>query len=408
MSGKLTPRGILSLKPGRHADGGGLYLEIDEKLNRKWIYRFTLNGRRRDMGLGVLKNTSLRDARQKLQEARQLVSRGIDPIEAQKASRRAGAAIPTFQVIAKQVIAEAKARTVSDKVEFQWDLHLGERYCKRLLSRPVNDIKTRDVLDVLNPVLKEKPETGRKLHRAIRKVFDHARVILRDQHGLELGQNPADLRDLKALGLIEAEKLRRGRHASLPFQQAPAFINELSKLKTVSALGLQFLIFTNVRTRSLLLAEWLEFDLKGRIWSIPRGHLKDGKHRDEGFRVPLSWQSVEVLLKLQELQHDKFVLPSQKRHQPCSNGIFLALIKRMNADDSPWIDQKRKAKITAHGFRATFRTWSEEQTKHPWDVREECMGHSVGTSVERTYRSTDGLENRRALMQDWADFLTQK
>jgi integrase len=405
MTGKLNARGIQFLKPGKHGDGGGLYLEVDEKLNRKWIYRFSLNGHRREMGLSTWPDTSLKEAREGAQEARRLVARRVDPIEARKSSVRLVEAIPTFQQIAKQVVAEAKARTVSDKVQFQWELHLGERYCKSLLALSVHEIKTRDILNVLNPVFREKPETGRKLHRAIRKVFDHARVILRDQHGIELGQNPADLRDLKALGLIDPEKLRRGKHASLPYPQAPAFMKALSLINTVSALGLQILILTNVRTRSLRLAEWTEFDLDQKVWAIPRGHLKDGKHRIEGFKVPLSDQTVDLLVKLKELQKDQFVMPSQKSGVPCSDGLFLALIKRMNENGSPWMDPRRKTPITAHGFRSTFRTWSEEEAEYPREVIEECMGHSIGNAIERSYRDTDALKRRQRLMQDWANYL---
>jgi integrase len=198
------------------------------------------------------------------------------------------AAAPSFGEIAQQVIAEAQARTKNNKVSFQWSLHLGSAYCAPLLSRPVNDIKTTDLFAVLGPVFRDKPETGRKLHRAIRSVFDHARVVLRDKHGLELGQNPADWRDLKAIGLSAPEKLRRGRHASLPYPQAPAFFAELQAMHTVSSLGLMLLILTNLRTSSLLKAEWSEIDWDNKVWVVPRDHLKDGKHRAEAFRVPLT------------------------------------------------------------------------------------------------------------------------
>jgi integrase len=184
-----------------------------------------------------------------------------------------------------------------------------------------------------------------------------------------------------------------------------AFMADLRARDAVAARALEFLILTNVRTDAVLKAAWDEFDLDQALWTVPLANLKDRKQRKEGFRVPLVERAVEIVRHMQEGRISRFVFPGQARGKPLSNMALLTLLKRMNSGaEKNWIDPAIGRRITAHGFRATFRTWAEEVATFPHAVIEQAMGHQVGTQVERAYRRTDVLDKRRQLMDNWAQW----
>ena len=401
--GRLTDRSAKTASTGRRGDGDGLQLVVSESGRRKWVLRYQMNGVRRDMGLGSYPSVGLSDARIAAADARKLIARGVDPLNARKSSRKAERPVPTFGDIAKIVIADAQSKSTNAKVRYQWERHLGTAYSGALLARPVHEITTIDVAAVLAPIWRTKPEVARKLHPAIRRVFEHARIRLRDEHGIAMPDNPARWEDLKAMGFETPVKLSRGNHPSLPYPQMPAFMADLRAREAVSARALEFLILTNVRTDAVLNATWEEFDLEQAVWIVPLVHLKDRAHGKEGFRVPLPSRAVQIVRRMQEARLSPFVFPGQARGKPLSNMALLTLLKRMNSgDDKKWIDSVSRRPITAHGFRATFRTWAEEVATFPHAIIEQAMGHQVGTQVERAYRRTDVLEKRRDLMDAWA------
>jgi len=138
---------------------------------------------------------------------------------------------------------------------------------------------------------------------------------------------------------------------------------------------------------------------------VPPANLKDRKHRKEGFRVPLVARAVEIVRHMREGRFSRFVFPGQARGKPLSNMALLTLLERMNSGaDKKWMDPASGRRVTAHGFRATFRTWAEEVATFPHAVIEQAMGHQVGTQVERAYRRTDVLDKRRQLMRTWAQY----
>ena len=400
--GRLTDRAVQTAKPGRHTDGEGLYLVVSDTSRRKWVLRYQVAGARKDRGLGSYPDVGLRDARQKAAEARGLIAKGVDPIEHQRAARKAARPVPTFEDIAKKVVADAQAKSTNAKVRYQWERHLGKAYCDPLLARPVHEITTLDVAAVLRPIWRSKPEVARKLYPALRRVFERARIILRDEHRIAMPDNPARWDDLKAMGFETPARLTRGSHPSLPYAQMPTFIAELRSRDAVAARALEFLILTNVRTDAVLKATWGELDLDDSVWTIPLANLKDRAHRKEGFRVPLSARALEIVRQMERAPVSAFVFPGQLEERPFSNMAFLTLLKRMNAgEEKRWVDPASGKPITAHGFRATFRTWAEEVAAFPHAVIEQAMGHQVGNQVERAYRRTDVLAKRRALMDAW-------
>ena len=272
--------------------------------------------------------------------------------------------------------------------------------------RPVHEITTGEVAAVIRPIWRTKPEVARKHYPGIRRDFDRARILLRDEHGITIPDNPARWDDLKAMGFEQPSKLSKGSHPSLPFNQMPAFMADLRGRAGNAASALEFLILANVRTDAVLKAAWDEFDLEQAVWTVSLANLKDRKHRKEGFRVPLVARAVEIVSQMREVRVSRFVFPGQDYGKPLSNMALLMLLKRM--DWGAWIDPASGKRITAHGFRATFRTWAEEIATYPHVVIEQAMGHQVGTQVERAYRRTDILEKRRALMEAWAQWCEPK
>ncbi|MGC1369182.1 MAG: integrase arm-type DNA-binding domain-containing protein [Methylovirgula sp.] len=407
--GRLTDRSVKSVLEGRHGDGDGLHLVVAKSGRRKWVLRYQINGARRDMGLGSYPSVGLSEARIAAADARKLMAQGVDPLQTRRTARKAGKRSPTFQEIAELVIADAQSKSSNAKVRYQWERHLGRVYCGPLLSRPVHEITTVDVAAVLRPVWREKPEVARKLYPAIRRVFEHARIRLRDDHGIAMPDNPARWDDLKAMGFELPEKLSRGSHPSLSYTQAPAFMSDLRMRDAVTARALEFLILTNLRTDAVLKARWQEIDLANALWTVPLANLKDRKHRKEGFRVPLSDRAIEIIRAMKETHTSVFVFPAHRSDRPLSNMAMLTLLKRMNSgSEAKWLDTSSKRPITVHGFRATFRTWAEETTGFPHAVIEQAMGHQVGTQAERAYRRTDVLERRRGLMAAWAQHCEPK
>jgi integrase len=353
------------------------------------------------MGLGRM---GLREARQAADEARRQVRAGIDPIAARRTARLARTAVPSFKAIASEVIADAQSKSTNEKVRYQWEHLLGPRYCESILEKPINEITTLDVEHILRPVWRTKPETGRKLLMRLRRVFDYARVHLRDRHGITMQGNPAAWQDLRDRGFERVTKLSRGRQAALNYQQAPEFLAALRQRKGIAARALEVTLLTGLRTGEVIGAKWTEIDLTRPIWIIPPDRLKDRRTRTEPHRVPLSTQVVDILQALPKL--GEFVFPSLKPGKPLSNMAMLSLSRDVNRNESGkplWLDLKSGRPITPHGLRATFRTWGED-AGFARELLEESLGHQVGTAVERAYRRTDSFDRRRAVMQSWANF----
>jgi integrase len=282
---RLSARKVETIaKPGYHADGEGLYLIVDASGARRWALIYHAGGKRREMGLG---RTGLKEARETAEEIRRQIRQGIDPIAARRTDRATTRAIPTFEVIAAEVIVDAKARSTNDKVRYQWELLLGPRYCESILQKPINEITTLDIERVLRPVWWNKPETGRKLLVRLRRVFDYARVQLRDRHGIAMPHNPAAWQDLRDRGFERISKLSRGRQAALDYPRSPEFLAALRQRQGVAAKALEVTLLSGLRTGEVIGTRWPEIDLRNKIWTIPPERLKDRRTRSEPHSVPL-------------------------------------------------------------------------------------------------------------------------
>lgn len=387
---RLTAREVATIKtPGRHADGGGLYLQVDPSLAKRWVLVFQWRGKRKEMGLGGVALITLASARDAALEARKLVARGINPIEARKAPGE----VPTFGEVADDMLASVQKGWRNEKHRAQWKMSLVV-LAAPLRPLPVDQVGTDDVLGVLKPIWTEKPETASRLRGRIERVLDAAKA-----KGLRTGENPARWRGHLALLLPKPSKLSRGHHAAMPFADVPEFFARLKDRPALAARALELVILTIARTNEMLGARWGEFDLDAALWIVPPDRMKMAIEH----RVALCRLAVQILLQLREeaeimgpVDGKDLVFPGQREGRPLSNMALTMLLRRMDADA-----------YTVHGFRSSFRDWAGEATSYPREVAEAALAHKVGDETERAYRRGDALAKRRKLMEAWAGYLAR-
>ncbi|MDB5433527.1 MAG: site-specific integrase [Caulobacter sp.] len=393
---RLSSRGIAALKtPGRHADGAGLYLQVDvppasradEAGAKRWVLVFHWKGKRREMGLGPLSVLDLKEAREAAVAARKLVAKGIDPIEARK-NAKADVGEVTFGEVADEVFASATAGFTNAKHVSQWKTSL-EVYAEPIRAKAVRAIDTEDILVVLKPIWNRVPETASRTRGRIERVLDAAKA-----KGLRSGDNPARWRGHLSTLLSARKKLYRGHHPALPFADAPAFMVALRAREAMSARGLEWTILNAARTGETLGARRKEIDLVEVVWTVPGERMK----MKVPHRVPLSGAAVAVLkaVGIDDMKPDDYLFPNLDGDGPLSDMAMEMLLRRMGVV---------RDVATVHGFRSTFRDWAGEATSFPTDVIEAALAHQVGTEVERAYRRGDALEKRRKVMEAWAGYL---
>jgi integrase len=380
---RLSARAVTTLdKPGRHADGGGLYLAIDDANRRRWIYRFKWLGKVRDMGLGASPLISLAEAREAAADARRMVAKGTDPL-AERAKAKAARSPQTFGDLADKMMKTMAPSWRNEAHKAQWE-HSMRVHAAKLRPKRVDEIQTADVLEVLQPLWLTAPETASRLRGRIERVLDAAKA-----EGVRTGENVARWRGHLRELLPPPNKVkagRRGHMAALPYEDAPGFLANLRTREGLAPLALEFTILTAVRTMEAIGATWDEVDLDKAEWIIPAERTKT--HRPH--RVPLSPRAVTILQGLAEAGGKGWVFPG-RRKQHLSNMAMAGVLKRMKRED-----------ITVHGFRSTFRDWAAETTNFPNEVCEAALGHVVRSEVEAAYRRGDLFKKRRALMEAWA------
>ncbi len=390
---RLTARGIAAAKsPGFYADGDGLYLQVTMgalgTVKRSWLVRYTLNGRRREMGLGPVSLVSLSEARDAAHDVRKRVRAGEDPIEARRAERAkalaASAKAMSFQDCANAYIDAHKSGWKNAKHSEQWRATL-EAYAYPVFgARPVSDVDAAQVMRVLDPIWTEKNETARRVRGRIESILDWAQV-----RGLRKGENPARWKGHleKALPTIK-KSLRVKHHPALPFAQMPAFMAKLSQTPGVSAQALGFCVLTATRTNETLGARWSEFDLTAKVWTIPAARIKAAREH----RVPLSEAALAILRQRGvPARSNDHVFSGMRADSALSNTALLMTLKRIGYDA-----------VTTHGFRSSFRDWAAEGTDFPSEVAEAALAHTIGNQVEAAYRRGDLFDKRRQMMEAWA------
>jgi integrase len=385
--------------PGMYADGGGLYLQVTANGARTWIYRYQLNKRPREMGLGPAHSVSLAEARSKRDDARKQKVDGVDPIEARKRAKAeallAEASGVTFRAAAERYIKAHTAGWKNAKHAAQWTATLEAYVYPVVGDLAVGAVDTGLVLKTIEDIWATKPETASRVRGRVESILDWARV-----RGYRQGENPARWRGHLDKLLPARSRVRRiEHHAALPYADLGTFMTALKARDGLSARALEFAILTAARTGEVIAATWSEFDLVAGTWTVPAERMKAKREH----RVPLSDAALKLLKTLQLQGGGEFVFPGGRKKsdapghfRPLSNMALLETLRRMERGD-----------LTTHGFRSTFRDWAAERTGYPREVVEMALAHTIADKVEAAYRRGDLFEKRRRLMVEWAKFCGQ-
>jgi integrase len=391
---RLSARAVVTLtKPGRHADGGGLYLSISKDgttVRRRWTFLYRRRGvpagKLREMGLGNPASVSLAKAREMAAKCRADLADGLDPIDARQARRSLQRGMPSFGRCADELLAVKETAWRNATHRHQWRRALTHE-AAALRSKPVDKISTEDILSVLQPLWRAKHETATRLRARIEAVLDAARA---KGHMPPNTANPARWRGhLDKLLPPPRKNSERRHHPAMPFADVPAFIERLRKRPAVAALALEFIILTAARSGEALGARWSEMDMEAKLWTVPKDRMKRGIEH----RVPLAPRAIQILEGMVKLARGDFVFPTHRVDRPLSDMSCLMLLRRMKVEGA-----------TVHGFRSSFRDWVGEATGFPRELAESALSHAIGDETERAYRRGDALEKRRKLMQAWARF----
>ena len=370
-------------KPGRYGDGNGLYLNIAKGGTKSWVQRLTIDGTRRDIGLGGYPAISLSQARERASKNKSAVANGINPIVEKRR-----AAIPTFREAARKVHAINLPTWRNPKHAAQWISTLETYVFPSIGEMKIDTIGKADVLVCLTPVWASKAETVRRVRQRIRSVFSWAMAHDYIQH------NPAGEGIDAALPAMPRIK---AHHRSLPYQEVPALLESIdaTRASIASKLCMRFVILTACRSGEARRAAWDEVDLETATWTLSGERMKGGKPH----RVPLSDSTLEVLGAAASIYDGSgLVFPSPVRPGRPLSDMTLTKILR---------DNRLADRATVHGFRSSFRVWAEERTSASHAAMELSLAHAVGSAVEQAYMRSDLLEQRRELMQQWADYLRQ-
>jgi integrase len=449
--GKLTAVMVKALRTDpakgkrteRFPDGGNLYLQVAPGGSKSWLFRFTLAGRAREMGLGPVGDppagVTLAEARKRATAARALLEEGLDPIDerarntrARHAQRKeqAAAEARTFRTVAAACIKAEEPGWKNRRTALLWTSSLERHAYPTLGDLPVDAIDRARVREAIDAVWTSAPSIGRKVLRRIATVLRYAAA-----HDWRANDNPADVRMLRLAGLPPLPGGRR--QPSLHWAKACAFLTALDTMPGVAPLALRFLVLTALRSGEVRQARWSWLSFDGTPTLTVPGEVMKGKKSAEvqPHRVPLSIAALEVLTRAlffatgrtsasgstatsAELQHlaalrgGTLIFPSAKRDVPLSDMALSAVLRRMNEDrpegmPAPWRDADGRDAVP-HGFRATFSTWVDDTRPEERETAERALAHEIANKVSGAYRRSDLFDRRAPLMDAWALHCTSK
>lgn len=395
------------------AHGGIIGLTLFPSMTKgrgKWVLRYVspVTGKRRKAGLGSYPETGIAEAGKLGATMREQLAAGKDPLEEKKASANLPK-VPDFRTAASLVHTQLLPGWKNPKHGQQWINTITEYALPVLGALPLNEIQPRHVADALRPLWLTKPETASRLKQRL-----HVIMAWGWAHG-HCSANPVDV-VTHLLPQQPAKAVRVEHQPAMPWQNIPAFVEQhlrhpLGRDQTRPMLEL--LILTAARSGEIRGMRWNEIDFDLAIWTVPAERMK----AQQVHRVPLSLQALTLLRQLRQLQKSEpkticvkeataasteeenmLVFPSPRDRVVLSDMVLTVFLRRINApSDTPG----RIA--TAHGFRSSFRDWCSEQ-HYPRDLAERALAHTVSNKVEAAYHRTDLLDQRRPMMQAWADY----
>jgi integrase len=368
-------------KPGRYADGNGLYLKVAASGAKRWELRTVVRGKRCDIGLGSLRLVSLAQAREEARRYRHIARNDGDPLVER---RRARSVAPTFREAAETVHRDYAKAWKNAKHGDQWINTLKTYAFPVLGDYRVDQIDTPEILKVLSPIWLTKAETARRVRQRIGTALDWAKAA-----GHRSASNP--IKEISKA--LPRQSDRKVHHAALPYSEVPAFVRRLRSgdAATLSSLAFEFLVLTAARTSEVLEARWSEIEVEQTAWTIPAARMKAGREH----RVPLAPRCVDLLSQARALSAGSdFVFPGRSSDRPMSNMVLLMAMRRLQPG------------YTVHGFRSAFRDWASERTNFAREICEAALAHVIKDKTEAAYRRGDLFEKRHQLMASWAAYAT--
>jgi integrase len=376
-----------TLQPYKIRDEGWLFLLVKPSGSKLWQMGYRFAGKEKTLSLGIYPAVSLKDARSKRDEAKAALAAGIDPSQQKKAEKleRVSAAGITFQIVSAdyqdKLKREGKAPATLGKLDWLLSLVL-----PKLGARPIGEITAAEILAVLKPVEKRgNLETAKRLRGTVGQVFRYAIATARAENDPTLA--------LK--GALVAPKAKHRAAITDPVALG-AFLRAVDAFdgqpETVAALRLLPLVFT--RPGELRMAEWREFDLEKRIWTIPASRTKMRREH----QVPLPRQALAILADLKTITGDgRLVFPGiRSLERPISENTLNASMRRMGF---------KQDEVSAHGFRATASTLLNESGKFSADAIERALAHQDPDPVRRAYARGAFWAERVEMAEWWADHL---
>jgi len=379
---RLAPSFLRKAPPGKYCDGAGLWLVVREDGGAQWVLRVTVHARRREMGLGGYPALGLAEARKQAERWRNVARDGRDPVKERAAEARAARREDiSLAVLTADAFESRKAELKGDGTAGRWLSPLTLHVLPKLGKVPVTDIDQRDIRDVLKPIWHGKSDTARKALNRLSIVLRHAAAL-----GLDVDLQAPE----KAKALLGKSRHVAKHIPAMPWQDVPGFYASLAE-PSITHLAMRLLILTGVRSNPLRNIR-LE-QLHGDVWIVPGEGMKGRKGATTDFRVPLSAEALRVIDAARPFARNGFLF-ANNRQGVISDMTLSRMMERRGLEARP------------HGFRTSLRTWLAEATEAPHEVAETMLGHMVDGGVVRAYRRTDFLEQRRALAERWADFVT--
>ena len=378
---------------GIYSDGDGLRLRVDKNNNKNWVFRYSMFGKSKDMGLGKFPIVTLNDARQKLVNAKEIIYEGKDPIKLKKEKQiELKRKSITFKKIRDEFIETFQVEWSNSKHKNQW-INTLKTYADPIIGDLApSEIKTHHVLSILKPIWSSKHETASRVRQRLERIFSYC--IASDFMDRP---NPASLKDNLEFLLPKVSKSLSVQHLrSLDYQGLPFLIPKLINPHTTPSLALALLITTACRTNEVIGSTWNEINLKDKVWIIPAHRMKMRQEHT----VPLNDLALRVLNLIEKNNASPFIfLNAKKTTHICNNTMRYFLMKNLPdyfKDTVP------------HGFRSSFRNWAEENHNYSRRAVELCLAHANKNKVEKAYLRSNLLSKRIEIMNEWNKFLTSK
>lgn len=406
----LKPRQVATLPVGFHSDGSNLYLRVTSLTSRQWVFRYSVGGKVRQLGLGSTIERPIADARALAQKMREAVRDGLDP------SAMLSARDPdkmTFRIYAEELIEAKRKEFRSAKWGKQWATTLKQYVYPGIGDKRAKDIGLADIEAILRPMWNTKTETATRVRSRIARILDYAYV----NEGIER-RNPAVFSgNLEHRGFGRPRKINPViHHPAAPYSEVPAIMAELRERDSTSALCLRFTILTWTRSSEARAAAWEEVSPDGELWTIPARRMKSGREH----QVPLCEEAREILEVMRPRKHkDSDAIFPGARGGLISDVAINKTLHRLNTVkplDEAATEQLRSNLpaaqrenafahgVTVHGFRSSARSWGAATTNFPREVLERALAHVNSNRVEAAYQRDSMLEKRRALMDAWGNY----